>query len=127
MSKVSANVFKSIVEKLYTVVKQTYQGFNKTDDEEFNDQWTSAVDAMREELKVKVRVPGGRKRVDGRPKRSRSAYTFYQVAARPKMKEANPEAIQKELTALIASEWQRIKDTDEALPFKAMEQEDRER
>jgi len=79
-----------------------------------------------EEEEEKTRKPRAKKDKNA-PKNVRSAYMFYCEKNRDAIKKKNPELKGKEITAKLAEEWKKIKDTTKANKYTKMVEEDRKR
>ena len=134
MPELAAKEIMAELGKRWKEIKDTdavekYKKMAEEDKERFADEMKNYVpseDDENEEKTKKTKKPRAKKPKDA-PKNVRNAYMFYCEKNREIIKKKNPELKAKEITAKLAEEWKKIKDTSKAKKYTDMVEKDKKR
>ena len=129
MSNLTSKEIMAELGKRWKEIKDTdaadkYKKMAEEDKTRYSEDMKTYVPA--EDKEEKTRKPRAKKDKNA-PKNVRSAYMFYCEKNRDAIKKKNPELKGKEITAKLADEWKKIKDTSKAKKYIKMVEEDKKR
>lgn len=111
---------KELMEEYKQEAKENVAKFNE-EVKQYNkevDKYNKTSDNKISKIKVKD---------ENKPKAARSAYNFFAAEHRDKVKEENPEMDGKEITAEVAAQWKKIKETKAVTKYNKLAEEDKKR
>ena len=133
MPELSAKEIMAELGKRWKEIKETkkadkYKKMAEEDKVRYAEEMENYVPSEDDENeeKKKTRKPRAKKPKDA-PKNVRNAYMFYCEKNRDIIKKKNPELKAKEITAKLADEWKKIKDTSKAKKYTDMVEKDKKR